>query len=306
MKHTKLITTFLFAACCHLTMTAQEVVSRSTDSRPDWVGQIKENYLIASASAYTLEDAQAKCMNIIKVQMLESVAQNIEFSTETTIEQFTHNENVSSDITFRQKGRTSVANLPYISGVSMAKAAGAYWECLRDGTNGKLFYTYNILYPYPDTEYRKLKREFEKLDNAMVESLNKLDKEEATIANIDTLEANMLQLENLENYFFDAIRKADVRRVKEKYRKIYDRLNVESKRTAKCKFRCWITLDGNVMECSTLPKCKSETASKIKVTIDEESYVVTFSDEECISDEDNTIDMTFRLKHTTLKHKLYF
>lgn len=284
----------------------QQVVKRSAKKSPNWIGQVKEGYLITSATASTLEDAQRKCIDAVKIQMLESVAQNIEYSNEILVEQLTHNDEVQSNISFVQKGKNSVANLPYISGVSLSNATEAYWECIKDKATGELSYVYSMLYPYPHSEYMKMKSEFEALDNKMVDMLRKIKSEKDKINSIDSIEANISYLEAIEDYFFDKNRKKEAHLLTEQYKQILFNLNIESKRIEKCKFRCWITLNGEVMECSTLPKCKSETATHIRTSIDEESYVITFSDEECISDDDNHIDVTIKLKYNTLKQKLYF
>lgn len=302
----KRVSIFCLSLFCVVALSAQKIVERSASKRPDWVGQVREGCLIISATAGTLDGAQRKCLDGVKVQMLQSVAQNIEYSAETMIEQLTHNDDVKSDITFRQKGKTSVVNLPYISGVSLANAKGVYWEAIRDGHSGALSYTYSLLYPYPHSEYMKLKAEFERMDTAMVALVNREDGRLAKAWSVDSLEASIANLDMAEDYFFDSQRKKKACAVREKYINVFKQLNVESKRIEKCKFRCWITWNGEVMECSVLPKCKSETATKIKAVKDDESYVITFSDEECIDDEDNQIDVVFRLKYNTLKHKLHF
>lgn len=292
--------------CLCLPLSAQQIIERSVSKRPDWVGQVKENYLITSATAETLEDAQKKCLDAIKVQMLESVAQNIEYSTETIIEQITHNQDVQSGISFRQQGKTSVVNLPYISGVSLSNAECSYWECVRDKQNDKFSYVYSLLYPYPKIEYQRLRSEFEKLDMEMAGIVRRREKQVSEIYSIDTLEVGIVDLKIAESYFFDQQRKNKAISVIEQYEKVFGQLNVESKRIDRCKFRCWITWNGNVMECSSIPKCKSGSATKIKCTVDDESYIVTFSDEECISDDDNQIEVIFRFKYHTLKHNIYF
>lgn len=289
-----------------LSLSAQHVVERSSSRRPDWFGQVVENHLVTSAVGRTIDEAQRKCLDAVKVQMLESVAQNIEYSTETVVRQLTHNQDVQSDISFRQRSKTGVANLPYISGVSLAKAKGSYWECVRDGQSGALSYVYSLLYPYPESEYQLLKSEFDKLDIAMTEIVRKEEARLADISSVDTLEAAIANLEMAENYFFDRHRKNKARDVIKKYENVFGLLNVESKRIDRCKFRCWITWNGNVMECSSLPKCKSDAATKIRCTVDDGSYVITFSDEDCIGDDDNQIDVTFRFKTKTLKHVLHF
>lgn len=289
-----------------LSLSAQHVVERSSSRRPDWFGQVVENHLVTSAVGRTIDEAQRKCLDAVKVQMLESVAQNIEYSTETVVRQLTHNQDVQSDISFRQRSKTGVPNLPYISGVSLAKAKGSYWECVRDGQSGALSYVYSLLYPYPESEYQLLKSEFDKLDAAMTEIVRKEEARLADISSVDTLEAAIANLEMAENYFFDRHRKNKARDVIKKYENVFRLLNVESKRIDRCKFRFWITWNGNVMECSSLPKCKSDAATKIRCTVDDESYVITFSDEDCIGDDDNQIDVTFRFKTKTLKHVLHF
>ena len=289
-----------------LSLSAQHVVDRSSSRRPDWFGQVVENHLVTSAVGRTIDEAQRKCLDAVKVQMLESVAQNIEYSTETVVQQLTHNQDVQSDISFRQRSKTGVANLPYISGVSLAKAKGSYWECVRDGQSGALSYVYSLLYPYPESESQLLKSEFDKLDAAMTEIVRREEARLSDVGSIDTLEAAIANLEMAENYFFDRHRKDKARDVIKKYENVFGLLNVESKRIDRCKFRCWITWNGNVMECSSLPKCKSDAATKIRCTVDDGSYVITFSDEDCIGDDDNRIDVTFRFKTKTLKHVLHF
>lgn len=289
-----------------LPLSAQYVVDRSSSRRPDWFGQVVENHLVTSAVGRTIDEAQRKCLDAVKVQMLESVAQNIEYSTETVVQQLTHNQDVQSDISFRQRSKTGVANLPYISGVSLAKAKGSYWECVRDGQSGALSYVYSLLYPYPESESQLLKSEFDKLDAAMTEIVRREEARLSDVGSIDTLEAAIANLEMAENYFFDRHRKDKARDVIKKYENVFGLLNVESKRIDRCKFRCWITWNGNVMECSSLPKCKSDAATKIRCTVDDGSYVITFSDEDCIGDDDNQIDVTFRFKTKTLKHVLHF
>ncbi len=292
--------------CLCLSLSAQQVVERSLLKRPNWVGQVRENYLITSATAETLEDAQRKCLDAVKIQMLESVAQNIEYSTETVIEQVTHNQEVQSNISFNQKGKTSIVNLPYISGVSLSNAEESYWEYVRDKQSDKFSYVYSLLYPYPKPEYQRLKSEFEKMDAEMAGIVQREEKRLSEVYSIDTLEVSIANLKMAESYFFDQQRKSKANSMIEQYKKVFEQLNVESKRIDRCKFRCWITWNGSVMECSSIPKCKSETATKIKCAVDDKSYIITFSDEECISDDDNQIEIVFRFKYHTLKHKLHF
>lgn len=287
---------------------AQKVTERSQKKRPDWVGITQQDYLIVSATDTDLENAKQKCLASVKVQMLESVAQNIEYSTETLVEQFTHNQDVESNISFRQQGKTSVVNLPYISGISLAKAEESYWEKVVE--DGKSYYVFSLLYPYGSSDYHALKSEFEKLDAEMEGIVKKHEAQLSDIGShigsVEDIQQGKEKLQLAKDYFFDAKRCGWTENVINQYQKLFANLTVESKRIGKCKYQCRIALEGKLLKSSMIPSMKAECATRMKCSTDGESYIVTFSDEDCIEDDSNFILMTFKWKERTLKYKLYF
>lgn len=285
---------------------AQRVIDRSEKKRPDWVGKIEKNHLIVSATADDLESAMQKSLASVKIQMLESVAQNIEYATETLIEQFTRNQEVESNITFRQQGKTNVANLPYLSGISLSKAEASYWELVSDNSTKEKTYIFYLLYPYSSSDYQALKNEFDRLDAHMVEVVKKHEEALLDIESVDAIGAALDELFLAYEYFFDKRRRSRTNNVIRSYQKIYANLSMESKRIARHAFQCRLTFNGNPMACSTLPALQAACASRLKCTTDSETYTVTFSDEDCIEDEPNYIELVFRWTPYTLKHKLYF
>lgn len=285
---------------------AQRVIDRSQKKRPDWIGKIEKNHLIVSATADDLESAMQKSLASVKIQMLESVAQNIEYATETLIEQFTRNQEVESNITFRQQGKTNVVNLPYLSGISLSKAEASYWELVSDNSTKEKTYIFYLLYPYASSDYQALKNEFDRLDAQMVEVVKKHEEALLDIESVDAIGAALDELFLAYEYFFDKQRRSRTNNVIRSYQKIYANLSMESKRIARHAFQCRITFKGNPLTCSTLPTLQAACASRLKCTTDSETYTVTFSDEDCIEDEPNYIELIFRWNPYTLKHKLYF
>lgn len=283
---------------------SQKVTERSPKKRPDWVGITRQDYLIVSAIDADLENAKQKCLASVKVQMLESVAQNVEYSTETLVEQFTHNQDVESNISFRQQGKTSVVNLPYISGITLAKAEESYWEKITE--NGENYYVFSLLYPYKNSDYQTLKNEFEKLDTEMEDVVRRYEGKLHDLKSVEEIQQRKDELKLAYDYFFDAKRRAWVANVINQYQKLFANLTVESKCVERCRYQCWITLGGNKIKSAVIPTMKAECATRMKCVTDGETYIVTFSDEDCIEDESNFINMTFKWKERTLKHKLYF
>lgn len=289
-----------------LTVDAQKVIDRSAKKRPAWVGATEEGYLIVSATDKDIEAAKQKSLVSVKVQILESVAQNIEHTTETLIEQITRGDDVQSNIDFRQRGRTRVANLPFISGVTLSNAADSYWEQIEDKASGDTYYMFSLLYPYSSSDYTRLKSEFDKLDGEMVATVKRLEGKLSSIDSVAAIGRALDELTMAHDYFFDSKRQAWTENVSNAYRNVYRSLTVESKRMSSNSFKCRITYEGKAMACSTMPKMRSECATQLNCTNDGTSYTVTFSDQDCIADEDNYIELSFRLDgNHTLRHKLH-
>lgn len=244
-------------------------------------------------------------MRSVLVRMLESVAQNIEYSSETTIEQTTHGQDVASDILFKQKGRSSVANLPYLRDAGISKAKDYYWELISD-KDGSRYYSYSLLYPFTASDERQLKDEFEKREKEMNGIVADAESRLNSIISVDTLETEVDRLEYARDYFFDSVRKAKAGHIISLYMDALKGLTLNSKRLNRGKYQVWVERDCKPVRCSRLPVCKSATASKIKCSGMDGTFIVTFSDEDCVPDDDNKITIRLQLKHNTIKYDLFF
>lgn len=285
---------------------AQKVIDSSRKKRPEWVGGAIKGALIVSAVSDNLENAKLKCLSDIKVQMLESVAQNIEYSSRIVVDQLTQGHNVQSNISYHQEGGTNVANLPFLTGISMASAEDFYWEKFLDSKTNHTYYCFNLLYPYNDADYQMLKSEFDIMDGKMVSTVEGCETDLNKFGSIEELEDRFSKLLLAKDYFFDKKRSAWVDNVINSYMNCYSGLTVCSKNIEKGKIQCWIQSTGKLLSCTTLPSIKSECASRIECTSDGRIYTITYSDEYCIDDADNSLELCFKFRYYTLKHKLFY
>lgn len=305
MKHIiKILVTFIVFFIC-IAVNAQKVVDSSVKKRPQWVGSIANGFIIASATGNTIDEAQQKCMHYVLVRMLESVAQNIEYSSETAIEQNTHGQDVTSDIIFKQTGKSSVANLPYLQDMGISKAKDYYWEQIRE-KDGRQYYSYSLLYPFTTSDQLQLKEEFDKRETEMNNIVTDAESRLPNINSVDTLEKEVAQLEYAYDYFFDATRKSKAEHIMLLYKNVLKQLSLNSKRLSDRKYQIWVERDGNPVFCSKLPACKSATASKINCVGQNGTFVLTFSDEDCVPDDDNKITIRLQLKYNAIKYDLFF
>lgn len=306
MKIKFFLSAFLILACA-VAVHAQKVVDRSAPKRPVWVGNIENGYIITSAVAPTLEEAKRKCMDQVKVEMLASVAQNVEYSTETLLTQITHNQDVDSDINFVQKGKTSVASLPYLTGVSEINAREAYWEKTYNKKSGVTEYTYSLIYPFSSSDFDSLKTQFDSQEAEMEAKVSASESRLESFGSVDELQEALSNLKLAEGYYFDAKRKAEVSKLIDRCRDCFAQLSVVSNKTDRCRYKCYITHNGRIIRYSALPKCKSETATDIRSAVDSDGgFVILFSDEDCVPDDENRINVSFPIGQRTLRHTINF
>lgn len=156
----------LLLMCC-VSVGAQQIVERSAKKRPEWYGTTRQGFLVVTGVDSDLQKAQQKTLNEVKLQILQSVAQNVTYSNEMMTELLTQNQDVQTTTSFREQGTTRVANLPFLTGITLSRAADSYWELQRDKQSGEMQYAFCLLYPYSDADYQELKAQFDELEGRM-------------------------------------------------------------------------------------------------------------------------------------------
>lgn len=296
----------LAAAMMTLTASAQFKIVESSDKKaPDWIGDAEKGYLIVSAEGATLDEVKNKCLEQVKLQMLESVANNIEYSTETLVSQITSGEDVQSNIDFKMQGRTSVANLPYISGVSMAKATASYWAKYYDKKTRETRYAYHLKYRFGPAQQQELKDQFQELDDKMAEVLEKYDgKEDENVASVDDIDRIVAELEVAKTYFFDRTRQTRAQQIQNLYKGLYQKIVIEHKMGEGC-FIVYLRLGKTLLNVKGAPKLTASCASQLDAKLQKNgAYLVTYSTEDCIEDDHNTIEVVFSIKGRKMKKSI--
>ena len=102
---------------------AVKVVERSYKKAPVWLNTMETEYIITSAVADDLERAKALCMDNIRTQVIESVAQNVQSSSASTLSQETMTSGITDFVdNFSSTFKTQAATVPFLTGISASKA----------------------------------------------------------------------------------------------------------------------------------------------------------------------------------------
>ena len=288
MKYIRLVTVVrlvtvaaMLGTLCGVANAAKpiKVLDRSASKAPVWLDGTQEEYVITSAIADDMDAARNQCLDNVKTKIIESVAQNVQFGSESRIAQSTGNSGIT-DFTdqFTSVLKTQSANIPFIA----------------------------IKYPFPRIELKKMTREFEKRDHEMVTRYNALDRGLDSVASLEQIDRAIEELNPLITYFFDDVRKQAAISLQSNYRKLYDQIVIETAHEKSEEAFLVFRLNGRPIAVSQKPKVKSECATRIVCHMEDSGCRVTYSTEFCEENVPGEIRLTFRFGSRPVQHLIYF
>lgn len=283
-----------------------KVVSSNLPSPPVWINGTEQNCIIVSSIATNIEDARTECLNKIKTHIIESIAENIEFSSIEVNEQTSTIDKIEMQSLFKSELTKNAASIPYIKGVSISKALESYWEERKDKKTSQRSFLLAIKYPFSRQEMNKLISEFEKQDMQMWNEYKSLKNKIDSISNFDEIEKSIRSLQTIKEYLFDNVRKSQVENLQKDYHSLYDRIAIitTSEELGKAEIKCY--LSGREIEYNKMPKIVSETATEITYKTLGGVSTLTYSYEGCPDDVTGEIKIYYDLNIKKVEHNIYF
>ena len=298
---------FSFLAVASVSAQQYKVVEKSDKKAPVWYESSEADYLVASAVDADMEAARQKCLESVRRQIIQAVAQNVEFSEKTLLKQTTGNGDEITEFinTYTAEGSVQAASVPFLKGISLSKVQGSYWEKRQDKATKAITYAYAIRYPFPKSELNALVREFDRRDQEMESKLAELEGKMNRMQSVEEIDQTINQLQPVVAYFFDKTRKERAQGVLNGYRKLSTYVSVEGKKSGNNAYTMWLNLQGRKITASALPSLKSNCASQLQAVVKGQDVVVTYDNIDCLENEENFIEAIFRLDGKVLKHKFH-
>lgn len=285
----------------------QKVVERSERKAPDWYGGTQSGYIIATAQNADIERAKQQCMDIVRRQILEAVAQNVTSETSNVTNQKSTASMIDFVENFTAKSETQAANLPFLKGISPSKIKEFYWEKLSDKKTGVVLYNYSIKYPFSTAEHRTLVAEFERYDTQMYDKLKELERGLETITEVEQIATRMAAIDPLIAYFFDSSRRAEASALKTRYSQLYARLSIKILENTLGNASYALVYGGRIIKTATRPILKSQCAIQIEFAATDENTVdLKYDYSGCVAGEENFIDVAYRFGATYVSQKIFF
>lgn len=280
-----------------------KVLERSEKKTPSWVGRSGEGFICVSATDDDMEEARKACMRSVKEEIIQSIAVNVVSESKIYMHSKESNDVDEFVNEFMSNSTTQAATLPFLTGISISKATATYWEKLQDKSTKQIKYMVAVKYPLSTFEIDAYRKEFLELDNKMVKQTEDLEAAVEAVSSVKDIDNGIAKAEEMVSYFFDSRRKKWAESVLAKYQKIPTRLSVHGKAGRDDSYTVWIELDGRKITPSGNPKLTSNCAGDLKFKRDGQDYIVTYDTADCLEDEQNTIEVSFKIKGRTIREK---
>lgn len=278
-----------------------KVIERSAKKAPAWLGGAPEGCIIVTSQGATLSEAQTKAQTEITERIIKAVASNVSLTQRNEAVETVTNNGVESSDTYSHSSVIRAANLPFVKGISLSKAADTYWVKLQDKKTKREYYEYSVKYPFTRLEQEMMTAEFEELDKSKEEELAALEAAVSEIAAFDDIKSNIAKLDALGEYFVDAPRLARVSSAKTRYKDLYSSIALTGAVVSEGTIKCALTLNGHKLSYYAAPKLKSNCASDLQFSNSEGEYTITYNSIDCLPEEQNSVSVSFRINGKTIQ-----
>ena len=304
MKRLTAMICLALVAICAFAET--KVIEKSAKKAPEWLYSATDGFIVVTVEASNLGDAQQRAIQLVTERIILSVATSVSVSQDNEISSVSTDGSVAEKESFKQVSRMKSANLPFLKGISPSKIKEIYWIKLQDKATKAEHYEYSVKYPYSKTEQLQLVDEFERLDASKDQEYETLKNKLDNIESIEEIKQGILQLNSLKEYFFDNVRLSQVNALTEQYKALYNAITLSGKLSEAGKYEIQMLLNGKPVKVATVPTVTSNCASQIKVVPSGKKFIVTYDAIDCLGDEENFINVQFRINGKRIESKFYF
>lgn len=306
MKARIIILLLLSAGIAFPAAAKVKVVNRSASSEPSWINGTEQQMIIVSSKAPTMEEARQKCLDNIRLQMLDAISQNIEFSSSEISTQYTQNEMIDFRTQFNSELRKQSANIPYIKGVTLAKAIDSYWEERYDKSTKERYFVLSVKYAFPKSELDGLVAEFEKRDAEMWQVYKECKAGYDDISEYEQIERAVNALNGIKSYFFDTHRRNQVEALQKNYMALYTQINVEVEEQGLGYAEFKFYLGGRQIMLRAVPVMRSQTATELSYSASGNTALLTYAYDACPKGSYNEIMLMWNLPGKRLERNITF
>lgn len=306
----ELLLTALISVTCPTFIWADnwKTLKKSEKTLPAWLNNgMQDGMLIISAEAPSLQEARSLAEKSLIQSLIQAVAVNVKSFSSQTESNIVADDKVTFNEEYMSSFEVAAANLPFMKGVSLSEAVGQYWELRENKKTKQSLYFLTVLYPLPESDLVRMRWEFDQYDRTKQEEYDHYKANIDKVNSTEQINEAIAALTSLEEYFFDSVRRKQTSTLLQRYRELFKMVTIVGERTKGAnEFIVRTELRGKPFVTGKVPEVTSECASRITVIpLDGgASFRVTYSDEDCLPDEPNSLKVSMRLSFARLSSSL--
>lgn len=289
--------------------TSWKVLDRSEKNVPEWIGSFSDEYIVVEVERPSLEEAQRAAEQELAHRIISAVAVNVTFDTQSTSLERIDDNTHHSEESFSSTSQIASARLPFMKGVSLARATSSYWELREDKKDKRRYVVLSVQYPLSKREIDKMHEEFVTLDKEKTREFEELKTGLPYVESSRDIQQAIYKLRGLQEYFFDNTRLTEAKGLEKSYRDLYKGISLDGEINPERKEAVvTVLLHGRPLKFDARPVVTSNCANHISVTTGDHGYDfhITYDDEDCLKDEENYLDVNLRIEGARLSTKLFF
>ena len=302
----KSVITIFLLLTTSLLFAQYKVLEKSEKRVPAWVNQTEQEYIIRSSIRGSLEEAKKECLDIVKRNIIELVAQNITSSSSVVTNKATINQSMEFKEEFNSHFIADSARLPFLKSISANKVTNSYWEKRLDKESKQIFYFYSIKYPFFQRELQTLVKEFNETDNEYNEKYLALKEELKSIESIAQIDNAMIEIQTLIDYFFDPQRRNLAIALKSTYKELYNNIRIQEISNELGCYKYCLLLNGAPIPCAKRATITSNEAAKIELNQDSTENIITYAYDHCEPELENSVTIRYHFNNRALNKTFYF
>lgn len=301
----KTIYSLLIILTFGLSTIAQDKVVERSGKRPKWINNIENNHIITGGSGKTVALAQEEAINMVKEQIVRSIADKIIAKSEIIKTERTIDNNQSTLVeNFKSKIISESGKIDFLNGININKAIDFYWEKLKDKKTKTYSFNYYIKYPFTQTELNSLIDNYKKKDKELTLELERCLEKTDNITSTEQIATTIIELKQLREKFIDKRQdKADL--AIEKLNNMYRSADIQVLENRAGSISFSLSINNKSISSIIKPRIRSNCIKIVDLKKAGEKWILKYTSEDCYEDEENFVLLYMRLPNKSIKKKIY-
>ena len=285
-------------------MLAQSQVV-SAKKLPQWLSTMQADYIIVSAEDASLEKAKEKAMDLVRAQIMNSIAQHVTSASQShTTEEETNNQ-FSTITQYTASLQTESVDYPFLSGISPSMVEDSYVETWKK--NKQTIYRFHVKYPYTQQHLQERVQQFLDYENNLQEQMDAFVRED--FAGMRSLE-QMLQRKADLKVYQSSLPKTDSRReqcdqVQLRYDEMIRSVRIAIDTITREQMVVALLYGDNVITYNKAPKLQSECLMEVASQLQDGKWKYTYNFQGCYPDEMNKVTLSLSILGKRIVQEAY-